>query len=82
VTARYTWFDADRATWLQTYFDDPATLAVKEHLAVDRGLAGVGIWALGDDYGVPGYWEAIAATIERASPAPSPSPAPSATPSP
>ncbi|HTC85090.1 MAG TPA: glycosyl hydrolase family 18 protein, partial [Candidatus Acidoferrum sp.] len=88
VTARYTWYDADRLTWLQTYFDDPTTLALKEHLAVDRGLAGVGIWALGDDYGVPGYWGTIESTIDRVpfagSPAPgaSPSANPAATASP
>jgi spore germination protein YaaH len=74
VTARYTWYDSVKGTWLQTYFDDPTTLALKEHLAVDRGLAGVGIWALGDDAGVPGYWETIAATIFGGPPYVPPSP--------
>ena len=81
VTARYTWYDPAKGTWLQTYFDDPTTLAIKEHLAVDRGLAGVGIWALGDDAGVPGYWETIAATIFGGPPYVPPSaPPPSASP--
>ena len=66
--ARRTWYDVDRGTWYQTYFDDPTTLAPKEHLAVERGLAGVGIWALGDDAGQPGYWETIATTLGIGSP--------------
>ncbi len=61
--ARLTWYDAALKTWFQTYYDDPATLTPKEHLAVDRGLAGIGIWALGDDAGQPGYWETIAYTL-------------------
>jgi spore germination protein YaaH len=61
--ARLTWYDTARKTWFQTYYDDPITLAPKEHLAVDRGLAGIGIWALGDDAGQPGYWETIAYTL-------------------
>ena len=90
--ARLSWFDAAAGTWYQTYYDDPATLAPKEHLAVERGLAGVGIWALGDDAGAPGYWETIATTLGIGSPSPgassseSPSPSasslPSASPSP
>ena len=63
ASARYTWFDAKRKSWFQTYFDDPSTLAPKEGLAVQRGLAGIGLWALGDDYGAPGYWETVAATL-------------------
>lgn len=82
--ARLTWYDAARKTWFQTYYDDPTTLLPKEHLAVERGLAGVGIWALGDDAGQPGYWETIAATLGVGPPyvAPSPSPTPSQSPSP
>ncbi|HEX7473961.1 MAG TPA: glycosyl hydrolase family 18 protein [Candidatus Limnocylindrales bacterium] len=79
--ARLTWFDAAKGTWYQTYYDDPATLAPKEHLAVERGLAGVGIWALGDDAGQPGYWETIAATLDIGSPGGSPAPGASASPS-
>ncbi|HYC07024.1 MAG TPA: glycosyl hydrolase family 18 protein [Candidatus Binatia bacterium] len=62
-SARYTWFDQTKKSWYQTYFDDPQTLAVKENVAVEQGLAGVGLWSLGDDYGVPGYWETLAATL-------------------
>ena len=82
--ARLTWYDATRKTWFQTYYDDPTTLLPKEHLAVERGLAGVGIWALGDDAGQPGYWETIAATLGLGPPyvPPSPTPTPSPSPSP
>jgi spore germination protein YaaH len=87
--ARLTWYDATRKTWFQTYYDDPTTLAPKEQLAVDRGLAGIGLWALGDDAGQPGYWETIAFTLglgpeyvaPSLSPSPSPSPSLSASPS-
>ncbi|MEW5991008.1 MAG: cell wall-binding repeat-containing protein [Chloroflexota bacterium] len=50
-------------TWTQTYFDDPVTLRAKYDLAARRGLAGVGIWTLGYDRGVPGYWDAIVASF-------------------
>ena len=77
--ARLTWFDRAQKTWFQTYYDDPVTLAPKEQLAVERGLAGIGIWALGDDAGQPGYWETISTTLALG-PSPSPSPSMSASP--
>jgi spore germination protein YaaH len=82
ASARYTWFDPGKKSWYQTYFDDPQTLAVKENLAIEHGLAGVGLWALGDDYGVDGYWETLAATLGLGPPyiPPSASPAMSAGP--
>ncbi len=49
--------------WRETYFDDGVSLRVKYGLAVTRGLAGVGMWALGYDRGRAGYWEAVAATF-------------------
>lgn len=63
-SARLTWFDQAKGSWFQTYYDDPVSLAPKYQLAVERGLAGIGIWALGDDRGQPGYWEAIAAALD------------------
>lgn len=60
------WFAVpDPATqqWTQTYFDDPLTLRAKYDLATQRRLAGVGMWALGYDRGVPGYWDAISAAF-------------------
>lgn len=58
-------WDPAKATWVQTYYDSPTSLAAKYDLARVRGLAGVGIWALGYDRGEPGYWELIAATFGR-----------------
>ncbi|HEX5590226.1 MAG TPA: cell wall-binding repeat-containing protein, partial [Candidatus Limnocylindrales bacterium] len=60
------WFalqDPVTKAWTQTYFDDPATLRAKYGLAGRRGLAGVGIWTLGYDRGVAGYWDAIVASF-------------------
>ena len=53
------WDEADD-TWTQTYYDDPAAMAPKLQLALRRGLAGVGLWALGYDEGQPGYWPVLA----------------------
>jgi putative cell wall-binding protein len=59
------WFVVQDASgnWTQTYFDDPVTLRAKYALANGRGLAGVGIWTLGYDRGVAGYWDAIVASF-------------------
>jgi spore germination protein YaaH len=58
----------------QTYYDTPASLAPKLQLASDRGLAGVGFWALGYDRD-PAYWDLVGATFGplRAIPATTPS---------
>ena len=37
------------------YVDSPETLVPKLRLANDRGLAGVGFWAIGFERGLPGY---------------------------
>ncbi len=55
-----TGWDAADATWTQIYYDDAATLAPKAQLALRRGLAGVGLWALGFDRRQPGYWNVLA----------------------
>lgn len=64
LSSRATWYDATTKTWYQTYVDDPASLAPKERLVVERALAGMGIWALGYDRGRSGYWEAIATNFQ------------------
>jgi len=46
-------------TWSAVYVDSPATLAVKMGLALDRGLAGVGFWAVGYERGLPGYTDVM-----------------------
>lgn len=60
------WFaiqDPVTSAWTQTYFDDPGTLRTKYDLANQRRLRGVGIWTLGYDRGISGYWDAIAASF-------------------
>ena len=60
------WFalqDPTTGIWTQTYFDDPITLRAKYDLANQRGLGGVGIWTLGYDRGIAGYWDALAASF-------------------
>lgn len=42
-------------TWEAVYVDSPATLAPKMGLALDRGLAGTGFWAIGYERGLPDY---------------------------
>jgi hypothetical protein len=54
-SARITWFQPDRGSWFQTYYDTPATLRAKYLLAHEAQLAGVGMWTLGYDLGDPGY---------------------------
>lgn len=49
------------STWHQAWYDDDVSLGMKEDIAVMRGLAGVGIWALGYDGGRLELWDALAA---------------------
>jgi len=55
----YAWYDQAASTWRQVFYDTPTSLRPKYDLAVSRGLAGVGIWALGYDRGVPGHWDLL-----------------------
>jgi hypothetical protein len=54
-SARVRWYDPVERTWWQTYVDTPATWRPKLLLALEEGLAGVGIWALGYEGGLAGY---------------------------
>ena len=45
--------------WDAVYYDSPRSLTPKLVLADDRGLAGVGFWAIGYERGLPGYTELI-----------------------
>ncbi len=56
------WFatqDPVTGAWQQTFFDTPSSLAPKFQLAVDRHLAGIGVWTLGYDRGLSGYWDLV-----------------------
>jgi hypothetical protein len=54
-------------TWDAVYVDSPETLAIKMGLALDRGLAGVGFWAIGYERGLPGYTDVMTRFAEGAS---------------
>ncbi|MGK2849585.1 MAG: glycosyl hydrolase family 18 protein [Candidatus Limnocylindrales bacterium] len=45
--------------WHAVYYDSPRSLAPKLRLADERGLAGVGFWAIGYERGLPGYGELL-----------------------
>jgi putative cell wall-binding protein len=45
--------------WRQGYYDDPASLRVKYDAVNRNDLAGIGIWHLGMDTGVPDLWNVI-----------------------
>lgn len=55
-----TGWDLADTTWTELYYDDAASFAPKAQLALRRGLAGVGLWALGFDRGQSGYWDVLA----------------------
>jgi hypothetical protein len=74
ATSSWSWYDRAAKTWRQAYVDDPASIAARERFAVGRGLAGIGLWALGYERGQGAYWSAIAAA-RRAPTAPSGKPA-------
>lgn len=54
----YAFRNAD-GTWRQVFFDTPQSLRPKYQLAIARGLAGVGIWVIGYQGTLPGYWEQL-----------------------
>ena len=59
----YAWYDTSVTppTWRQVFYDTPTSLRPKYAYAISRRLAGVGIWALGYDRGIPGYWDLLKA---------------------
>ena len=65
--ARLVSWDAAHSTWVQTYYNDSVTLAAKMAFINQRGLAGLGIWALGYDRGQTGNWNAVAAAFAAVS---------------
>ncbi|HEX5465076.1 MAG TPA: glycosyl hydrolase family 18 protein [Candidatus Limnocylindrales bacterium] len=67
ATAWMAVYDARAHVWRETYWDTPRSLTAKFGLATSRGLAGVGLWALGDETGLAGYWNAIAKAFGHSS---------------
>ena len=61
-TGHVPWFafwDAGSNGHRQGYYDDPVSLTVKYNQITGNGLAGIGIWHLGMDTGVPDLWNVI-----------------------
>ncbi|MBA2633828.1 MAG: hypothetical protein H0U86_12660, partial [Chloroflexi bacterium] len=55
----FTFWDAGSNGHRQGYYDDPASLRVKYDRVILNGVAGVGIWHLGMDTGVPELWNLL-----------------------
>lgn len=53
----YTYYNG--TTWKQCWIDDGYSLGKKMELVWKRGIAGIGIWALGYDDGYPDLWNKI-----------------------
>jgi spore germination protein YaaH len=51
--------EVDRQLW----YDDVDGMIAKQSLVVQHGLAGVGIWALGDDHALPDAWQALRVSL-------------------
>lgn len=50
-------------TWRQLWYDDVDGFRTKVRLALDQGLRGIGIWALGDDGTHPELWSALSLAL-------------------
>jgi spore germination protein YaaH len=59
----FAWQDPLTGAWKETFYDTPQSLGPKYQLAIDRRLAGIGIWALGYDRGLAGYWDLLKAAF-------------------
>lgn len=55
------WYRFQTANWNQCFYDDSTSLSLKYNLAIGKGLAGVGMWALGYDESRPELWQALRA---------------------
>jgi spore germination protein YaaH len=49
--------------WRQVWYDDVEGFATKIRFAIDQGLRGIGMWALGNTGSLPGMWTVIDLTI-------------------
>jgi spore germination protein YaaH/putative cell wall-binding protein len=55
----FAFWDAGSNGYRQGYYDDPTSLTIKYDRVRSNGLAGIGIWHLGMDTGVPDLWNVI-----------------------
>jgi len=56
----FTYYDGAAGLWVEGYYDDVASLAVKWDMVINRGLAGTGMWALLMDQGSSDLWNLLA----------------------
>jgi spore germination protein YaaH len=64
ATTSVPWTSYQNATqWRQMWFDDSLSLQMKSNLAVDRDLAGIGIWALSYEAGRQELWKGLRAAV-------------------
>ena len=61
----YSWFDKDHKVWRQAYYEDVHSLSLKYNLIKEKGLRGVGIWALGYDGSYPELWDLLEEKFTR-----------------
>jgi spore germination protein YaaH len=54
-----------RGQWYQVWYEDSTSLALKYRLVNDRGLGGIGIWALGYQLDVADVWQGIHQAFDR-----------------
>jgi hypothetical protein len=55
----YSYWDTSHLTYRQVYFEDERSAAAKYEYAITTGLAGVGLWTLGNDAGYPEMADAL-----------------------
>ena len=55
----FAFWDANSNGVRQGYYEDPESLGIKYDLVIRNDVAGIGIWALGMDTGVPDLWNVI-----------------------
>jgi spore germination protein YaaH/putative cell wall-binding protein len=55
----FAFWDANSNGVRQGYYEDPESLGIKYDHVIANGVAGIGIWALGMDTGVPDLWNVI-----------------------
>ncbi|MGK2852390.1 MAG: glycosyl hydrolase family 18 protein [Candidatus Limnocylindrales bacterium] len=55
----YTYWSTKYGTYRQVYFEEERSLADKYDYAIATGLAGVGIWTLGNDAGYTELWDVL-----------------------
>jgi spore germination protein YaaH len=58
-SAYYTYWSKKYKTYRQVYFDDGRSLAAKYDYVIEKGLAGVGIWTLGNDGTYRKLWNVL-----------------------